>query len=139
MPVESGGAGGERTSQAIHYWGQSTWVAGRPETQWAAILIPFFVGLDQPAIDMILAEDVANYGKARETILQMLKLSLEAYQWHLQDITLGPDYHPQMIRQKKSQASCLRWVRLAVRTTAQVAEAVMVKYYISLLPFKAKN
>lgn len=43
-----------------------------------AILIPRLVGLAQQAVDTLVPEEVTNYGKGKEAILQILNLSTEA-------------------------------------------------------------
>lgn len=61
----------------------------------------------------------------------------EAYQRQLREGHLFLT-HPMLIAQKMRSVG-LRWLRLAVQTSNQVAEAILVDHYISVLPFKPKN
>lgn len=45
-------------------------VAGWPEAQWMAMLIPCLVDLAQQAVDKLPASDVADYKKVKDTIFQ---------------------------------------------------------------------
>lgn len=81
--------------------------AGWPEAQWAVVLIPCLIGLAQQAVDTLATADLRNYRKVRDTILQTLNLSPEAYRRKLHKIEFGPDYHPRLIGQW-IRAACLR-------------------------------
>lgn len=47
----------------------SSWVAGWPEDQWVAILIPCLMGLAQLAVDTVAPEEVMNNSEIQDAIL----------------------------------------------------------------------
>lgn len=75
-------------------------MAGQPEAQWAAILIPCLVGPSQQAVDHLAPAEVTDYTKVRDAILQTLNLTPEAHGRRLQEVVFGPDFHPTLTAQK---------------------------------------
>lgn len=103
-----------------------SWVGREP--------IPCLVGPAQQTMDTLAPEEVKGYRRVQGAILQMLNVSLEAYRRHLWEVAFGPDCHPHLRRY-----GWLHWLCPAIQTTPQVAEAIRVEHYISILPFKSKN
>lgn len=56
------------------------------------VLIPCLIGPAQQAIDTLLTQDLGNYKKVQEAILQTLNLSPKGYRQCLREIEFGPDY-----------------------------------------------
>lgn len=71
-------------------------------------------------------------------VLQTLNLNPEAYRQHLWEIEFGPGCHPRLIGQM-IKSTCLKWLRPTEHTAEEVAEAVCVKHYVTLLPYKPKQ
>lgn len=86
------------------------------ESQWAAILIPSLVRLTQQVVDTLAAEEVKDYGRVMEVILQMLNLNPEDYPRQLREVAFGPDYHP-LLTTQKIQVASLQWLQLVVETS----------------------
>lgn len=94
--------------------------------------------MSQQAVGTRTMDDLGNYRKVRDAILQTLHLSPEAYRRRLCKIEYGPDYHPRLIGQR-IQAACLWWLRPEVSTKEQIIEGICVEHYTAVLPFKPKN
>lgn len=75
-------------------------VAGCLQDQWTSVLIPYPIGPAQQAMDTLPTTYPLTTYTIKAVILQMLNISLEAYQHWLWEIEFGPDYHPQLTGQQ---------------------------------------
>lgn len=89
-------------------------------------------------VDTLLSTDLNDYARLRAAILQTFNLSPEAYRRWLRDIDFGPDYHPRLFVQQ-IQAEGLLWLCPNSQSREQIVEAVLVEYYVTILPFKPNS
>lgn len=57
----------------LNFFERTATVAGWAKSEWAALLVPWLIGLAQQAVDTLPASDLGNYQKVQVAILQTLK------------------------------------------------------------------
>lgn len=70
-------------------------------------------------------QDLLDFQKVKQAVLQTFNLNLEAYRRWLRKIEFRTDYQLRLIAQRVKKA-CLKWLHPSERTTEEVAKDVCV-------------
>lgn len=112
--------------------------AGLERAMWVAILIPCLIGPAKQAVDSLAIGDITDNDKVKSAILKMLNLIPEAYHRRLHNIKFRPGYQLQAIGQQIRVVG-RRCLYPESMTKEQVAEAVLVEYFMAILPFNSQS